>query len=205
MKECMRLGKRLWLWKVSLVVHVVMRRWSWSCCSSSLGCYCYSCCWQGLCKYYNHYHHRGLICLEFWESEYRCQKRKLVDASWSLERSDPHHDRVIQNFDQNATLYLAVNPEEYIFFKHSCFHCRECFVGSTAFIRVHCTRGGAFISCNVGSLMNEWHWLYLCPLTLFFELPYTFFKSFHMSDCFTEYSGLVNLELKTFHSWWVTD
>ena len=113
--------------------------------------------------------------------------------------------KMVQNFDQNATLYLAVNPEEYIFFKHSCFHRRECFIGSTPFIRVHCTRGGAFISCNVGSLMNEWHWLYLCPLTLFFELPYTFFKSFHMSDCFTEYSGLVNLELKTFHSWWVTD
>lgn len=103
--------------------------------------------------------------------------------------------KIIQNSDQNAMLYLAVNPDQYILFKHSCFHCRECFVRFIAFIRFHCTWACAFISSryNVGSLMNKWHWLYPCPLTLLFQFSYTFFKSFHISDCFAKYGGLVNL------------
>jgi len=76
--------------------------------------------------------------------------------------------KMVQNFDQNAILNLAVNPDEYIFFKHSCFHCRECFTGFIAFIRFRCTRGCAFVTTSIGSLMNKWHWLYPCPLTLFF-------------------------------------
>ena len=55
-----------------------------------------------------------------------------------------------QNFEHNITLFLAVYSDEYVLFQHSCFYRRECFVGSIAITRVHCTRGGAFFSGDVG-------------------------------------------------------